>query len=235
MTSDGYEPNNTPAQATPLTRGLAVDATLHLTDDVDAYRVKGEGLETAGPLTLDSYFSIPETDGRLRLTLYSARGEATGVTAESDAFCAEPLGIHQPEGEYVVMVERLDPAPVRYQAAFGKGIAGVYVPHAPLRWEARRGIQLKGILSDDAMNHLYVPDSHSQLVQLLAEGIDLSLVDATGALVERGVSLPGFDGTVLPLSKATAGQPYFIELTRTEKSLSGVGKQPGLDYTLNVQ
>lgn len=233
---DGFEPNNSPAQAALLTDGNGGSANLDTLTDVDHYRVRGGALSTEGSLTLDSYFSIPRSDAPLRLTLLTASGAQTGISAQSDPNCSEPLGLHVPEGDFIVRVESLIPTVATYEVRYGRGIAGVFVPHAPLRWEARRGLPFSSVLNDPAIDHLYLPDGQAQLVQLLADGVAIALVDVNGNVIETGIAIPGFDGTVLPLDKAVAGGVYFIELTATGLAdPAATGRLPGRAYSLSIQ
>jgi Subtilase family len=233
---DAYEPNDSLALGSPLASGSGGKASLHVAGDVDHYRVRGAALATSGPLTLDSYLSIPITDVPLRLTLLTLRGEDTGVVVESDPNCSAPLGIHLPEGDYIVKVE----SPLRlrgnYEIGFGKGIAGVFVPHAPLKWEARKGLPFESILSDPAIDHLYIADGTARTAQVLGQGVGIAVFDAAGTLRASGQAVPGFDGTVVRLDQLTPGEAYFIELSQTgaPADLGAGGKLPGLNYRLTI-
>jgi hypothetical protein len=234
---DDFEPNDSFPTASLFPGGSTGKATLHRAGDLDHYRVRGEASIQRGPLTLDSYFSIPSTSVPLRLTLLTTRGEATGISAESDANCSEPLGLHLPEGDYVVEVEGVSGTTGNYEVGAGRGIAGVYLPHAPLRWEARKGLAFESVLSDDAIDHIYIPDGTASYAQVLGQGVDIALYDAAGQLLQAGQSLPGLDGTVVLLGQLAMDQVYFIELSyQGAVGEPGTpGKLPGLPYRLSVE
>lgn len=124
-----------------------------------------------------------------------------------------------------------------YEVGAGRGIAGVYLPHAPLRWEARKGLAFESVLSDDAIDHIYIPDGTAQYAQLLGQGVDIALYDAAGQLLQVGQSLPGLDGTVVLLGQLATDQVFFIELSyQGAVGEPGTpGKLPGLPYRLSVE
>jgi hypothetical protein len=237
---DAYEVDDVPLFATLTPQGFGALRTLHSAADVDHFRMVGFAAQPAGRLALDGYFQITETRVPLRLTLLDGNGLPTGVQVESDPDCSQPLGLHIPPGPHIVRVQALSGGLGWYLASYGRGVAGVWVPHAPLKWEVRHGIPVTDALFDPVAHHLFVPTGPERTAQLLASGVGLALRDADNALVAEGRAVPGFDGLVLPLQDLQPGQIYWIELRHPEAlpgdSEGGVSrvKLPALDYKLLI-
>jgi Subtilase family len=235
---DLYEPNNTLAMATRLVDGTGGSVSLNPAADVDYYRVQGKALQRRDKFLMSAYLSIPSTDIPLRLTLLTSAGVDTGLFVESDPNCREPLGMTFPDNqEYVVKVESVSGFTGNYEIGMGSGIFGItegFVPHAPIRWEIKQGQPIESFLTENAIDHIFVTNGQATSVQLLGQGIDISLYDSDGNLLQKGGPIPGADGNFLSLPQEQ--EIYFIELNYigADANSGDAGRLPGLPYKLIV-
>lgn len=241
LTADGHEFNDTWPFARELTPHQAPVMTFHQLGDVDHYIVRGGRPTRFGPLNLGTRFSIAATTVRLRATLLDFSGAPTGHVIESDPDCREPMDLMVPAGDHIVRVEALQPSTGWYTPGVDRGILGVFVPHAPLRFEPRRGLPIDLELTDPVVHHLYAPDPHGVAadlaVHLQGDGVQLALVNLQGEVVDIGapVNAPGQTAVQrLSLRRAVAGEVYFLAVIY-EGAVAGVaGRLPARPYRLVV-
>jgi hypothetical protein len=231
IAADAYEPNDTFGAARTVPSGY-VNATLHSASDVDFYYVFSNGNFSTMVLTMSSRARIEDSDVPLTLTLYDGAGNVV-ATSTSSADCATQAVLTLPSGFQHVSVSGAGPAAYRvFLGSHGTQHPLIDIeeliylelhPNVPVEMVVRR--------PEEWVVFQHVSDFAPQLVELLGQGLHMSVYDEAGeTLLGEGVTHQDGLGETLDLSGAAAQPYYLLRLSRTVEAVGD--KLPTLPATL---
>jgi Subtilase family len=247
---DAQAANETFETATVLAKQGGYEANFHNETDVDYYDAKAQPSPFSGTVNLGAYgslwFRVVLHEVPLRYRVFDFKNRTI-----ADVYCinsADPCGTKLPPGEFWVGVQRIAGFTARggytFQIATELENPQLVLPDwLPQYYPIPKLIGLPSygpptpfILTGLENHHIFEISKGNTIAVLEGTGLDLTLLDATGKAVAKGIDLKTDGatpkiGVTLP-SSLTVKSPYLLQVKR-QTPLEDPPK--GIPYMLGIQ